>query len=174
MVFQVSHRLVITIRFILLCHFSMPHRYIYFSSGAVHMVRISGSIRVRIPQKHNVVAVWSCNLGVMVFQSWNLDVVGFCPLKKCLGITMSWFNCLRSSMLWCFSPRISMSRFLVFESRYRDFLVLGSRCCIYISTASFSFSSWKQNKSSKNISIILLKNTSVIQIYATAICIIHA
>ena len=140
MVFQVSHRLVITIRFILLCHFRMPHRYIYFSSGAVHMVRMSGSIRVRIPQKRNVVAVWSCNLGVMVFQSWNPDVVGFCPLKKCLGITMSWFNCLRSSMLWCFSPRISMSRFFGLWISISWFFGLGiSMLCIYFHGLIFVF-----------------------------------
>ena len=28
----------------------------------------------------------------MVFQSWNLDVTAFCPLKKCFGITMSWLR----------------------------------------------------------------------------------
>ena len=86
---------------------------------------LSGGIRVRIPQKLDVVAFWSWNLDVVVFQSWNLDVVAFRPLKKCLGITMSWLNCLYFSMPWCFSPRISVPRFLVFESRCRRFLVLG-------------------------------------------------
>ena len=41
------------------------------------MLFVSGGIRVRIPQKLDVVAFWS----------WNLDVVAFCPLKKCLGMT---------------------------------------------------------------------------------------
>ena len=50
-------------------------------------------------------------LDVVVFQSRNIDVVTFRPLKKCLGITMSWLNCLCFSMSWCFSPRISVSRF---------------------------------------------------------------
>ena len=76
-----------------------------------HRYFLSGGITVRIPQDLDVVAFWSWNLDVVVFQSWNLDVVAFHPLKKCLGITMSWFNCLCFSMSWCFSPRISMSRF---------------------------------------------------------------
>ena len=72
---------------------------------------IIGGIRVRIPQKTNVVAFWSWSLDVVVFQSWNLDVMAFCPLKKCLGIRMLWLSCLRFSMLWCFSCWISMSWF---------------------------------------------------------------
>ena len=46
----------------------------------------------------------SLNLGVEVFQSWNLDAVAFFPLKQCLGITMSRFSCLCFSMSWCISP----------------------------------------------------------------------
>ena len=72
---------------------------------------LSRGIRVRIPQKLDAVAFWSWNLDVVVFQSGNLDVVTFHPLKKCLGITMSWLSCLRFWVLWCFSPRISMSWF---------------------------------------------------------------
>ena len=45
-------------------------------------------IRVRIPQK----------LDVAVFESWNLDVVAFRTLKKCLGIKKSWLSCLRFSI----------------------------------------------------------------------------
>ena len=41
---------------------------------------------------------------------------------------MSWLNCLRFSMSCCFSPLISMSWFLVLESRCRGFLVLESQC----------------------------------------------
>ena len=55
----------------------------------------------------------------MAFWSWNLDVVAFRPVKKRLGITMSWLICLRFSMSWCFSPRLSMSR--IFESLCRSF-----------------------------------------------------
>ena len=65
--------------------------------------------------------------------------------------------------------------FLVLESRCRGFLVLGSRCRgMCVSAASFSFSLRKQKNSSKIISIILLKNISVIQIYATRITIMYA
>ena len=87
-----------------------------------HHCCVSEGIRVRIPQKLDVLAFWSWNLDVVVFQPWNLDVVAFCPLKKCLGITMPWVNCLRFSMSWLFRLGISMS-------------------CICVSTASFSFSS---------------------------------
>ena len=38
----------------------------------------------------------------MAFQFWNLDVVAFCPLKKCLGIAMLCLICLRFSIPWCF------------------------------------------------------------------------
>ena len=75
------------------------------------MEKLSGGIRVRIPQELDVVAFWSWNLDVVVFQSWNLDVVAFCPLKKCLGITMSWLICLRFSISWFFGLGISMSWF---------------------------------------------------------------
>ena len=70
---------------------------------------VSGGLRVRIAQELDVVAFWS----------WNLDVVAFRPVKKRLGITMSWLICLRFSMSWCFSPRLSMSR--IFESLCRSF-----------------------------------------------------
>ena len=75
----------------------------------------------------------SWNLDVMVFQPWNLDVVAFCSLKKYLGITMSWDNCLRFSMSRFFGLGISMSWLfgLGLESRCRG---------ICASTASFSFS----------------------------------
>ena len=60
----------------------------------------------------DVVAFWSWNLDVVVFWSWNLDVVAFCPLKKRLGITMSWLICLRFSMSWLFGLGISMSWYM--------------------------------------------------------------
>ena len=39
--------------------------------------KISGGIRVRIPQELDVVAFWSWNLDVVAFWSWNLHVVVF-------------------------------------------------------------------------------------------------
>ena len=55
---------------------------------------LSGCIRVRIPQKLDVVTFWS----------WNLDVVVFCPLKKSRGLIVSVSRC---------------RGFLVLESRCR-------------------------------------------------------
>ena len=83
-----------------------------FSRRFQDVFKISGGIRVRIPQKLDVVTFWSWNLDVVVFRPWNLDVVAFCPLKKCLGITMSWVNCLRFSMSWLFGLGISMSWYM--------------------------------------------------------------
>ena len=57
---------------------------------------ISGGIRIRILQKLNAVA----------FQFWNLNVVAFCPLKKCLGIAMLCLICLRFSIPWRFQRQI--------------------------------------------------------------------
>ena len=108
------------------------------------------------------------------FSVLELDVVAFFLSKIALGS-----RCLDLivSFSWCrvvFVPESRCCRFLVLESRCCGFLVLGSRCRgIFVSTASFSFSLWKQKKSSK-IFQILLKNISIIQIYATAISIMYA
>ena len=59
---------------------------------------LSRGIGVRISEEIDVVASCSWNLDVVVFYSWNLDVMAFCPLKKRLGITMSWLICLRCSI----------------------------------------------------------------------------
>ena len=56
---------------------------------------LSRGIGARISEEIDVVASCSWNLDVVVFYSWNLDVMAFCPLKKRLGITMSWLICLR-------------------------------------------------------------------------------
>ena len=91
------------------------HRWYFFSEKEpfswIYLLKVLGDIRVRIPQKLDVVAFWSWNLDVVAFQACNLDIVAFYPLKKCIGITMSWLSCLRFSMSWCFSPRIWMLRF---------------------------------------------------------------
>ena len=60
--------------------------------------------------------------------------------------------------------------FLVLKSRCRGFLVLESQC----RGTSFSLSSWKQKKSRIIMSIMLLKNISIDQIYATSICKMYA
>ena len=96
---------------------------------------LSGGIRVRIPRTRcRDFLVWI--LDVVVFQSWNLDVVAFCPLKKCLGITMLWVNCLCLSMLRYFGLRISMS--WIFG--------LGQNYCIECCSTIFPFNSLSSNK----------------------------
>ena len=110
---------------------------------------------VRIPQELNVVAFWS----------WNLDVVVFCPLKKRLGITMLWLICLRFSMSWVFGLGISMSWFFG----------LGIPMSLYMCLHGLVFVIIVKTKKSRIImSIMLLKNTLVVQIYATSICIMYA
>ena len=93
---------------------------------------ISGGIRVRIPQKHVVVAFRSWNLDVVGFQSWKPDVVAFCPLKKCLRIAMSWLNCIRFSMSWFFSPQILMSWFFGLGISMSWFFCLGILMSWYV------------------------------------------
>ena len=81
------------------------------------------------------------------FISWNLDVVAFFTLKKCLGITMSWLICLRFSTSWCFSPRVLMSRFFGLGISMSWFFGYGiPMSCICASTASFLLSSWNQKE----------------------------
>ena len=122
-------------------------------------MNISGSIRVRIPQKLDAVAFRCRNLDVAVFQSWNLNVVAFCPLKKCLGITMSWPNCLRFSMSWCFSPQISMSQFFGLGISMSWYMCLHGLVFVFIVKTEIPCKIFR----------IMLKNISIIQIYATAI-----
>ena len=125
---------------------------------------VSGGLRVRIAQELDVVAFWSWNLDVVAFQPWNLDVVAFCPLKKCLGITMSWVNCLRFSMSWLFGLGISMSWLFG----------LGISMSWYMCLHGLAFVIIVKTKKSRIImSIMLLKNISVVQIYATSICIMY-
>ena len=79
------------------------------------VIFLSGGIRVGILQKLDVVA----------FSSWNLNVMAFCPLKKCFGITMLGLNCLHFLISWCFSPWISMSQCFGLE--------ISMSCCFGIS-----------------------------------------
>ena len=72
------------------------------------------------------------DLSVVVFWSWNRDVVAFCPLKKRLGVTMSWLICLHFWMSWCFSPRISILWFLGLGISMSWFFGLGIQMSLYI------------------------------------------
>ena len=116
----------------------------------------SGWIMVKVPHKLEGFLVLECQCrGFSVLES------------RCRGLNFSISRCR--------GVLVPESRFLVFVSRYRFFFVLEPRCRgMCVSTASFSFSSWKQKKLRKFISIILLKNISIIQIYATALCMIYA
>ena len=130
-----------------------------------HLCQISGGIWVRIPQELDFVGFWPWKLDVVVFQSWNLDVVAFCALKKRLGITMSWLICLRFSVSWFYGLGISMSQFFG----------LGISMSWYMCLHGLAFVIIVKTKKSRIImSIMLLKNTSVVQIYATSICIMCA
>ena len=162
------------------------HGSLFFpKTSALHSVLVSGGIRVRIPQELNVAAFWSQNLDVVVCQSWNLDVVAFCPLKKRLGIMMLWLICLHFSMLWCFSPRIPMSWFFglgILMSSFFDFGIsmswffgLGIPMSWYMCLHGLVFVIIVKTKKSRIImSIMQLKNISFVQIYATSICIMYA
>ena len=130
----------------------------------------SGGLRVGIAQELDVVAFWY----------WNLDVVAFRPVKKRFGITMSWLISLRFSISWCFSARLSMSQ--IFESLCRSFGIsmswffgLGVPMSWYMCLHGLIFVIIVKTKNiSHNLSIMLLKNISIVQIYATSICIMYA
>ena len=111
----------------------------------------------------------SQKLDIVVFQSWNPDVVAFCLLKKWLGmITMSWINCLCFSMSWCLSPRVSMSRLFGLGISMLWFFGLGISMSCFMCLHGLVFVLMQI------VLIILLKNILLIQIYATATRIIHA
>ena len=73
------------------------------------------------------------------FISWNLDVLAFCPLKKCLGITISWLICLRFSTSWCFSLRVLMSRFFGLGISMSGFFGYGIPMSWYMCFHSLAF-----------------------------------
>ena len=82
-----------------------------------------------------------------------------------LGISMSWFFSLGISMSWLFGLGISMSWFFG----------LGISMSWYMCLHGLAFVIIVKTKKSRIImSIMLLKNISVVQIYATSICIMYA
>ena len=103
------------------------------------------------------------------FISWNLDVVAFFTMKKCLGITMSWLICLHFSTSWCFSPRVLMSRFFGLGISMSWFFGCGIPMSWYLCFHSLIFIIIVKSKR-KNMSIMLMKNISTVQICATSIC----
>ena len=134
-------------------------------------MKLSAGIRVRVLQKLDIVDFWSWNLDAVVFRCWNLDVGAFCSLKKCLGITMSRLNCLHFPMPRCFSHRISMLWLFGLGISMLWFFGFGISMCLH---GLVFLSLWKQKKSRKLISIILLRNIPIIQLYETAIFIMYA
>ena len=145
-----------------------------YSKGDKETV-LSGGIRVRIPQKVDIVAFWPWNHHAVRFQSWNLNAVAFYPLKKRLGITMLSLICLRFSMSWFFGLGISMSWFFGLGISMSWLFGLGISMSWYMCLHGLVFVIIVKTKKSRIImSIMLLKNTSVVQIYATSICIMYA
>ena len=88
-------------------------------------------------------------------------------------ITMPWLYCLSFSMLWCFSfPNLDFASFWSLNLDVVFFRSWDLYVVVYMSPRPrFRF---HREISSKIISIILLKNISIIQVYATAFYIMHA
>ena len=92
-----------------------------------------------------------------------------------VGISMSWFFSLQISMSWVFGLGISMSRFFGLGISMSWFFGLGIPMSWYMCLHGLVFVIIVKTKKSRIImSIMLLKNISVVQIYATSICIIYA
>ena len=109
------------------------------------------------------------------FWSWNLDAMAFWSLEKRLGITMSWVNYLRFSMSWFFGLGILMSWFFGLGISMSWFFGLGISMSWYMCLHGLVFVIIVITKKSHIImSIMLLKNMSVVQIYATSICTMYA
>ena len=129
--------------------------------------RMLAAITIRGHKGHN-----SAGNRCRGFLVMNLDIVAFCPLKNRLGITMSWPICLRFSLLYCFSPRTSMSRFFGLGISMSWFFSLGILMSWYMCLHGLVFVIIVKRKKSRIImSIMLLKNISIAQMYATSICI---
>ena len=100
------------------------------------------------------------NHDVVAYLSPFFDVVVFSPRISmsqffCLGISMSWFFGLGISMSWFFGLGIPMSGYM----------------CLH----GIIFVVIKKTKKSRIIMpIMLLKNISIVQIYAISICIMYA
>ena len=104
----------------------------------------------KTPLNHDVVAYLSPFLGVMAFSSWTLDVVVF----------RSWN--LDAVVFWSWNLDV-----VVFWSWNLDVVYMCLHGLVFVIIV-------KTKKSRIIMSIMLLKNTSVVQIYATSICIIYA
>ena len=117
--------------------------------SVVPVFRLSGGIKVRIPQELDVVAFSSWNLDVVVFQSWNLDVVAFWSWN--LDVVAFWSWNLDVVAFWSWNLDV-----------------------VYMCLRGLIFVIIVKTKKSRIIMSIMLKNTSVVQIYATSICIMCA
>ena len=105
---------------------------------------------------------WFFNLGIPM--SWL-----FALWKNAFGSRwMSWIECLRFSMPWCFSSRIWMSRFFCLRiSMSCFFWCLGISMSWYMCLHCFVFAFMvKIEKITENCLIILLKYISIIPTYA--------
>ena len=103
----------------------------------------------KIPWNQDVVAYLSPFLDVVVFCSWNLDVVAFCSWN--LDVVAFWSWNLDAAVFWSWT----------LESWYM---------CLH----GLVFAIIVKTKKSRIImSIMLLKNNSVVQIYTRSICIIY-
>ena len=92
-----------------------------------------------------------------------------------LGISMSWFFSLGISMSWLFGLGISMSWFFGLGISMSWFFGLGISVSWYMGLHRLAFVIIVKTKKPRIImSIMLLKNISVVQIYATSICIMYA
>ena len=97
---------------------------------------------------------------------------GFLSSQKTPWITMSWLICLRFSMSCFFGLGISMSCFFGLGISMSWFFGLGISMSWYMCLHGLVFVIIVKTKKSRIImSIMLLKNISVVQIYATSICI---
>ena len=101
-----------------------------------------------------VLESWCCGFMSPEKTPWSHDVVAY--LSPFLDVVFS-------------SPNISVTVFWLWNLDVVFLLVLESRCCgIFVSTASFSFSSWKQKNHAQLFQLCCWKNVSVVQIYATS------
>ena len=133
-------------------------------------IRVLGDIRVETPQKLDFVVLQSLNLDGVVFQSWNLNIVAFCLRKKSLVIVMSWPIFSVSQCHGVLDPESRSRSFLVLESRYCVLFGLGISMLWYMHLHSLLFVFIVKI----DYFNIVLKNISIIRIYATAICIMYS
>ena len=104
----------------------------------------------KTPWNHNVVVYLSPFFDVVVFQSLNLDVVVFWSWN--LDVVVFWSWNLDVVVFWSWNPNVVVYR-------------LGIWVGICAPMTMFSLSLWKQKNHA---------NISIVQIYATSICITYA